>query len=665
MGLLEKAIRFKSMIEEGSGTSGLLKRTLLYERGMGESGLLAKAEVVQGADESAPAITKAGGLLARASFYAEAPVLKRREGLLKSAEILSGVKVPLGVKVARVGLLKRAIIFMEEMQRHKKEKEFEVPAGREKEELEEEFLRETAPEEVYEERAPVKAPVESTLELIEKYLGEKKTLEILNLLMRVFGAEGYQGLFIEALKAITYLGGGVVGILFIEHGTGYRGEFYVRMEEGGVWTTSEMVRKKIGGSRRRGKLGGIPSNIAFRKSSEFVDLLGERCYEIMDERSMGGMLDEEARASLRDFEPWFFIPVVHGKYMPGFILIGNRSLKSPSDKESIILFSGLLSLYMCTYVFERNLREKSDAFARERERLQSILELYRYPEVFGMDYRRMLEEIGKRFDIESAVLTTGWDDRGRVKVQAYTGVSDECLKRYRISKRDVVLKSIIKERVPAIPEDLEKRLKGYSVEGDRFNTFVVVPVVFQGEVLGVMFIHRMKGVTKKLSAQVSGTLSAIAQSLVPFLLYRKMIELEPLKVFESILKRETQRARREGVKLYIVAFTVRNFANYVRSKGFKAYRRMLDRFQAMISQKAGALGSVYLVTLNKVVLLLTERDENKVYNIIKEVKSVVSSILKKEKGRGRGKIPLTFTPQRTVYPLESRTVHDILMKLIG
>ena len=676
MGLLEKALKFRTTPDEETGASGLLKKTLLYEKALGATGLFARAEMLQRAEGFAPAISGtgvgSGGLLARASFYAEAPVVERREGLLERAGRLEGGKVPLGVRVAKVGLLQKAMIFMEEMQRREKEKEFVAPAEGEEAKVEEELLKETAFEEAIEERFPGKAPVESTLELIERYLGEKKVLEIINLLMRVFGTEGYPGLFVEALKDLTYLGGGKTGILFIEHGARYRGEFFIRGEEGGAWTTSDMLLKKIGssgsgsvsGSGKRGK-GVIFRNISFKKSSEVISRLAEGRYEVIDERSLEGVLDEKQLATLRSFEPWSFIPIVHGEYMPGFVLIGNRSLKPPSEKEGIVMFSSLLSLYLCTYVLERNLSEKSEAFTREREKLQSILELYSYPKVFGMDYSRMLEEIGSRFNIESALLTTGWDERGRVEVQAYTGVSDECLRRYRVSKNDGVLKSIIKEQVPAIPEDWEKRLKKFSLKNDKLNTFVVVPVVFQGDVLGVIFVHRMKGVTKKLSTQSEGTLSSMAHSLVPFLLYRKMIELEPLRVFESILERETKRARREGATLHIVGFTVRNFSKYIQSKGFKSYRRMLDRFQALIGQKAGAPGSVYLVTLNKVVLLLTERDADKAQNIINQVKSAVSSLLKKEKTKGRGKIPLTFTPQRTVYPLESRTVHDIITKLVS
>jgi hypothetical protein len=67
-------------------------------------------------------------------------------------------------------------------------------------------------------------------------------------------------------------------------------------------------------------------------------------------------------------------------------------------------------------------------------------------------------------------------------------------------------------------------------------------------------------------------------------------------------------------------------------------------------------GVVHILSLNKVVLLLVMKDTDEATELIKEVKSAVSDMLEKEKE----KLPLIFSPLRTTYPNESRSVSEIL-----
>jgi hypothetical protein len=50
------------------------------------------------------------------------------------------------------------------------------------------------------------------------------------------------------------------------------------------------------------------------------------------------------------------------------------------------------------------------------------------------------------------------------------------------------------------------------------------------------------------------------------------------------------------------------------------------------------------------------KDADEANDLIKEVKSAVSDMLEKEKE----KLPLTFSPLRTIYPNESRSIGEIL-----
>jgi hypothetical protein len=106
----------------------------------------------------------------------------------------------------------------------------------------------------------------------------------------------------------------------------------------------------------------------------------------------------------------------------------------------------------------------------------------------------------------------------------------------------------------------------------------------------------------------------------------------------------------------VISFRIKNYKAIIREKGFKGYRKLLDRFCDLIREKSEDQGMVHILSLNKVVFLLVERDFSVATALVGEVKSAVAMMFQKEKARP----PLTFSPLRTTYPNESRSVEEIL-----
>ena len=88
----------------------------------------------------------------------------------------------------------------------------------------------------------------------------------------------------------------------------------------------------------------------------------------------------------------------------------------------------------------------------------------------------------------------------------------------------------------------------------------------------------------------------------------------------------------------MISFRVKNFKAIIKDKGFKGYRRLLNKFCDLIREQSEDRGLVHILSLNKVVFLLVEKDVSGATSLITEVKSAVSQMLQKEKAR----LPLTF-----------------------
>jgi GGDEF domain-containing protein len=326
-------------------------------------------------------------------------------------------------------------------------------------------------------------------------------------------------------------------------------------------------------------------------------------------------------------------------------------------RERLVTLARLASFFIVPGVIERNTGDEVEKLSTQREELLALLQLYNYSIMSQLNISEVFANTARQFEIETGVVLTGWDGSRSQEVITAVGLSARGVKRYRVSKSDREVKAILREGTAGIPENVEKRLNGFLKEDrQRVNTFIVVPIQFYGQTLGVVNIHRMKGVTSRLNNQVKNILQHIAQSLIPFLLYNRMTNIAPFEVFESLLEREAAAARKRRSSLHVVAFKVKNYKAIMREKGFERYRRILDRFSNLIRKKVEERGVVHILSLNKVVLLLVMKDTDEANELIKEVKSAVSDMLEKEKER----LPLTFSPLRTTYPNESRSVSEIL-----
>ncbi len=623
MGLLEKALQYYSL-EAEKKTVGILAKAALYSKSLESPGLLPT------------------GLLAKAEqFHRE----NQSEGLIAKAQRFGVAHVPRGMKVGKVGLLEKALRFaavegagIPELEKVAAAAPSGVVAGEvtkpEKTPLEKIAARGKVLEE---EEAP---ETESLPQIFEKILNQEDPLALLKYFTEVFAAEGYASFCTAILETCMGLGKGKSAFLVTAQRRGYREDTSV---------ISESTDLTGGGSRRK--------KISIGKSSKLIRYISDMRESVVPLMSVKDEKVLDEITVLKPYESWTIVPLSLGDYLAGFILIGNQAKKPRMAREHLLTLARLAAFFIVTSVIERNADAEVEKLSEQREELLSLLQLHNYSIMSEMSLSEVFADIAAQFEIQSGVVMAGWEGGGSPEVVAAVGLSEKGVARYRISKSDRGVKSILREGVPGVPDDVQKRLNGLLKEDrENANTAIIAPIQFYGQTLGVIVIHRMKGVTTRLSNRVKNLLQHIAQSMIPFLLYNRMTSLEPFEVFESLLKREAARARKGRSSLHVVAFKVKNFKAILRDKGFDRYRRIIDRFSNLIRKKVEERGLVHILSLNKVVLLLVMKDAGEADDLIKEVKSAVSDMLEKEKE----KLPLTFSPLRTVYPNESRSIGEIL-----
>ncbi|MFW6181706.1 MAG: GAF domain-containing protein, partial [Spirochaetota bacterium] len=479
--------------------------------------------------------------------------------------------------------------------------------------------------------APGEALVpERIAEQVRDYLAGGRTVDLVNLFFSVQQREGHERFTALLAEAFTGIGQGTGTLLFTAHRDRYELECrHDAGEEPVPW-------------RKR----------SFRKKSALARCLREQGRVLSSDEELGREVEKEL-SSFEAFQPYAAVPVQVGEELVGFALVAGLREAVPAHQLLLLANTAALNLY--SFVLEKNLQESLDRLLEENRELHSIMDLYRYGELGSMSLDDVLAAAAGNFGIESAVITGNWDGKGSVTVLASLGLSEKGIKKYRVAKSDKELKGVIRKGDPAVLGGMDERLSRLP-EQDRqgMNTFIAAPVLFDGRTLAVLMIHRMKGVNRHLSSRQAALVRNIAQSLTPFLLYRRMVEMEPLEVFEALLEREAAEARKTRVPLHVTAFRIKNYKAIITSQGFTTYRQRLDRFCSRISKAAGA--AAHVVALNKVVLLIRDSDQERVNQTIKKVKDAVRAMAGKEKA----KLPLSYTPMRTVFPNDSKSVADIM-----
>jgi len=686
-GLLSRAAHLKNKaagVEAAGEASGFLQKGTevgassqmtgaeeAYEEGAEGQGLLARAlkfrwEFTQSVTSGAPGLHEAGTGITGGAVELEQPTLSDSGLFAKALRYRSSVSQGLLEKAEEYAFSSAEFVkeepVTEEMIRETGEKTEEIllePVETETVFLEEVQLRpEEAVEEIRtkleevsrpkEEPRPEEAPQlkeeplpETVSSMLLKYIDNHDVLELTRLFSQVI-AEGYEPLLQQVLEAAVHAGRGKKGVIF----TAQKSSFVPECIYGIEWSKKG---RKPSPARQLG--------MRIKKKSAFVEyLIGQgtaivRGADIKDDRVMPDLV------LLSEFEPYTLLPLVTGSCLSGIIVIGNHSKRPKQDKEGLLLLARIFSIHLYSFVLERSLQKTIEEYSGKNRELASLLSLYDYAGFKGIDLDEVLKNIAEMFGIESAVLTGGWDSRGPIRVYAGFGLSEKGLRHYRVSKTDRDLKAVIKSGAPGVLPNAGKLLEKLSDEDrKRANTFAAVPVVFNGETLALLFVHRMKGVAARISGKSGLVLKNVANTLVPFLLYVMMTELEPFEVLEALLKREATRAKKKKGFLNIVAFKIKNYRAIIQSSGFRRYRNLLHQFHSLIKKSVEKGDIVQTVALNKVILLLIRKEQEQVGEVMKKVKSATSVLLDKKKAG----VALSYSPLRTSYPNESKSIPEIL-----
>jgi GGDEF domain-containing protein len=452
--------------------------------------------------------------------------------------------------------------------------------------------------------------------------------------------EGYPALCEAVAETMSAIGRGKTCILFL----------YKNGRQ-----TVECIYPEASLDKKAGK-------ISFTKNSPFIKSLESDTGKHLRYDSIKEETVLKEIKKLDAMQPWTAYPLPSDDGLTGLIVVGGQAKRQKSDTGSVSLFLHLAELYLRSYIKERESQKKLEKIKAEKAEIRSIIDMYGSPDKFsGTDRDKIFDEAMRNMytdlEIDSAALVTGWGSPGKLVVEHSIGIPKNILGKYRVSKTDNKIKSVIKSREPAVLPDAARRISKLSKKkDDLLRSYIVLPVLFCDEVLAVLNIHGMKGAGKKLTKSVKERLKHAALSIAPFILSNKLMSANPWAIMESFLNGETAKARRKRKPLNLVMFSVDNGKKVLDNLGFGRYWGYVERLHRIIAKNIEGNAAVRAVDWNKTILSLREMEKGEAAALIRQIKKEFNDSFKGPK-KDRA---VNISSSATIFPEESKNLAAIL-----
>ncbi|HUT66176.1 MAG TPA: hypothetical protein VMZ05_08530, partial [Spirochaetota bacterium] len=609
MGLLSKAATMSEKEEKGKH-EGLMEKSSLLSESRTRTGLLERAEKLLQSEESEAEEGETQGLLQKARALTEKKepieggllekaeaVEKREEGLLEKVTVVEEEGFP------RAGLLERAI-----EQKKRGEKPSRKKPAAKKPSAEKPTRKEPAAAKLTADKLTADKLTE--LEVTEKYEGrdlqarvtERDLFGAAELFSRIIEEEGYEGLLSHILRTACELGKGRSGMLFA-----LKGEKY------------SVIAAHVKGKQKKGV-----GRQSYRKGSELVKLLNKAESKLVQSSLI-------VKEPIKAIEPWVAVPIFAGPRLTGFFIVGDRPKRAKVEPQDLLFLSYLSALFVNDYALREDIRSLEEKLFVMKEEKDRVLGLYDYSDERKGRIKDALDRCSDMFHIDTALLVTGYERKGSLDIPCGIGITDDERRKFKITRGDREIAGIVSKGEPKVPKDAGKRLSLLAKELEReFRTYIVVPVVFHGNTLATLIVLDMKGGRMRISKRTKAELSHTARFFVSYLLYDKLMEIDPFESLEFDIESTLRESERRGGLITLVTCTVRNIDKRMDSEKYARYRAAYERLYRSCREIVAEDGSVRMVSWKRIVIFIHDFGSERVDGIIGRIRERFSKIVKRE-----------------------------------
>ena len=636
---------YTGYVEEGEKESGLLKRAEEMKE-QEPSGLLRKAEeLIGGAEERAYPGT-----------YAEKVEKTEEEAYEETPTIDEAMATGLGEKEeekGEEGIFSEKLFNAEEIIEKERLKIKEQIAKKTKEELEEvKYEKEEPQEEVFEEEPSTEVKeIEETdyFSMLKKSLASEDTNGLMLNMDRIISDEGFAKLGELVLDILVSMSGGEAGAIFT-----------IFTKDDRIFAPSIFSSSVDKALKKKYKI----FSTKIKKNEKFTSILINSDGVVLSKDRRSEKISETVR-EIKNLKTWMIVPFVSNSVIYGFVLVVDVNDKKRIPRKQINTLMVIFRDKLALEVLENRLLEIENELELSAEN-QRLLSTIRKNLIEGKIERKSdIEVIFRNFcnelSIDIASLVVKMDRSFRDEIIAVNGVSQESLIRYGISKVRSKINGYIKKNKVVLVKDIKSTQFGLVGEdAKKADTLVLVPILFQGEALGVLIIHKFTHKVKRLNAELSLKLLNSSGYLLPLLLGYMLSSLHPIDIAAKDLEEVVKWSSRSKKRLIFMNVKLDGMNNVVQKTGLKKSTALLAEIKRSIKEiEDKNVEAIFIFP--DIFTLIVKEGALEVETFKNDLQENIRELLKKQRPFKDLRINVTFSS----YPDRLKNYYDIFNFLRG
>ncbi len=657
-GLLEKA---KELVGKAEGEDFPETYTGSEEKREKESGLLKRAEEMKekknfGLLRKAEELIGGAGERDYPETYAEKVEKTEEEAYEETPTVDEAMATGLGEKEEGKGeesIFSEELFSVEEIiekERSKIEKEI---AEKTKEELEEEkYEKEESQEKVFEEEPSTEVKeIEETdyFSMLKKSLSSEDTNGLILNMDRIISDEGFAKLGELVLDILVSMSGGEAGAIFT-----------IFTKDDRIFAPSIFSSGMDKALKKKYKI----FSTKIKKNEKFTSILIDSDGAVLSKDRKSEKISEAVR-EIKNLKNWMVVPFVSHSVIYGFALVVDVNDKKRIPRKQINNLMVIFRDKLAMEVLENRLLEIENELKLSEEN-QRLLSTIRKNLIEGKIERRSdIEVIFRNFcnelSIDIASLVVKMDRSFRDEIIAVNGVSQESLIRYDVSKIRSKINGYIKKNKVVFVKDIKPTQFGLVGEdAKKADTLVLVPILFNGEALGVLIIHKFTHKVKKLNAGLSLKLFNSSGYLLPLLLGYILGNLHPIDIAAKDLEGVVKWSGRSKKRLIFMNVKLDGMNDVIQKTGLRKSTALLAEIKRSIKEIENKNVEEIFIFPDIFTIIIKE-GALEVETFKNDLQENIRELLKKQRSFKDLRINITFSS----YPDRLKNYSDIFNFLRG
>ena len=365
-----------------------------------------------------------------------------------------------------------------------------------------------------------------------------------------------------------------------------------------------------------------------KKSEKLTSTLMRIEDPVSSKDKKAGLIYESIKG-INEINSWLLIPFISHNVVYGFALIVNINEKKHLLRKAIKLLMMVFKDKLALEILENRIIERENEITVFKEYQKLLTTVKENLLEKKIDISLSFKSFCSSLSIEIASLMVN-NLRGR-EILAVTGMTQESIIRYNVLKVRSKIYKYINKKKAVLVKDVKASQFGLAGEDlKKADILVLVPILYQGDIQGVLIIHKFKHKVKKLTNELILKLNSSSQFLLPLILSYRLNSVNPVELIIKKIEEKIKWSDKSKRELVFFRVKLNRVYESIQKVSLKRYLSFLSEIDSII-QKIAENNIEITFLFPDIIALLAEEDAIEIDSFKIKLEEKLKGLIKRQK----------------------------------